>query len=39
MVNVCHYKPTRDMLDEPALALFQQRWQLYLAEFNFLVMK
>jgi hypothetical protein len=29
MVNVCHYEPTRDMLDEPALALFQQQWQLY----------
>jgi SAM-dependent methyltransferase len=29
MLNVCHYKPTGDLLDEPALALFQQQWQLY----------
>jgi ubiquinone/menaquinone biosynthesis C-methylase UbiE len=29
MLNVCHYKPTGDLLDEPALALFQQHWQLY----------
>jgi hypothetical protein len=29
MVNVCHHKPTGVMLTEPALALFQQQWQLY----------
>ena len=29
MVNVRHYKQTGEMLDEPALALFQQQWQLY----------
>src|SRR5260370_32369578 len=29
MVNVRHYKPTGEMLDEPAAALFQQQWQLY----------
>src|ERR1700751_6009460 len=29
MVNGRHYKPTGEMLDEPAVALFQQQWQLY----------
>jgi hypothetical protein len=29
MVNVCHYKPTGALLNETALALFQQQWQLY----------
>ena len=29
MVNVRHYKQTGEMLDEPALALFQQQWQIY----------
>jgi SAM-dependent methyltransferase len=29
MVNVRHYKPTGEMLDEAAAALFQQQWQLY----------
>jgi SAM-dependent methyltransferase len=29
MVNVRHHKQTGEMLNEPALALFQQQWQLY----------
>jgi len=35
---VRHYERTEDMLDEPALALFRQRWQLYrkLVDNNYL---
>jgi hypothetical protein len=29
MVKVSNYKPTGEGLDEPAMALFQQQWQLY----------
>jgi hypothetical protein len=29
MVQVRNYKPTGEGLDEPAVALFQEQWQLY----------